>query len=144
MTERKTRSDATSEEAKAEFVKLLAQHGTIGDAAKRSGIGYSTIMRLRKTDETFRAQNDIAQEIYCDALEVEADRRAVKGVKKTVFYKGEDVGNQTVFSDLLLIFRLKALRPEKYRERIDNAVSGDVHVTVKQYTPQKVEPPKDD
>ena len=47
----------------------------------------------------------------------EADRRAKDGVLKPVFYKGEIVGSIPQYSDNLLMFRLKALRPDKYRER---------------------------
>jgi hypothetical protein len=140
----KPNANATSEEAKANFVSLLAQYGSIGAAQKLSGIGYSTIMRLRKEDPKFRHLNDMAMEVYADTLEEEADRRAVKGVKKPIYYKGKRIGVQSTYSDLLLIFRLKALRPEKYRERVDQNVTGDVNVTVKRYTPEPLEPPADD
>ena len=35
------------------------------------------------------------------------------------WYKGQPGGYVREYSDLLLMFRLKALRPEKYRERVD-------------------------
>ncbi len=51
---------------------------------------------------------------------LEVYRRAVKGVKKAVgWYKGVAGGYVREYSDLLLMFQLKALRPEKYRERVD-------------------------
>ena len=51
-------------------------------------------------------------------LEAEADRRAVEGVVKPLFYKGQRLPVEVrEYSDVLLMFRLKALRPEQYRER---------------------------
>ena len=47
-------------------------------------------------------------------------RRAVKGVKKPVgWYKGVAGGHVREFSDNLLMFQLKAMRPEKFRDRVD-------------------------
>ncbi len=55
-----------------------------------------------------------------DILEAEAFRRAVEGVEKPVgWYKGEPGGYVREYSDVLLMFQLKALRPEKCRERVD-------------------------
>jgi hypothetical protein len=50
------------------------------------------------------------------ALENEAVRRAYHGVEKPVFYKGEVCGYTQDYSDTLLIFLLKARKPEVYRE----------------------------
>ena len=50
-------------------------------------------------------------------LEDEARRRALQGVEKPVFREGRQVGTVTEYSDTLLIFLLKARRPEKFRDR---------------------------
>ena len=52
-----------------------------------------------------------------DALEDEALRRAFHGSERPVFQGKELVGYVRDYSDTLLIFMLKARRPEKYRER---------------------------
>ena len=44
---------------------------------------------------------------HCDALEAEARRRAVEGVRKPVFYQGVICGWVGEYSDTLLIFLLK-------------------------------------
>lgn len=49
--------------------------------------------------------------------EAEADRRGHTGFPEPVFYEGVHVADRTKYSDGLLMFRLKALAPEKYRER---------------------------
>jgi hypothetical protein len=56
----------------------------------------------------------------CDILEAEAHRRAVEGVEKPVgWYKGRPGGYVREYSDVLLIFLLKGLRPEKYKDRLE-------------------------
>ena len=52
-----------------------------------------------------------------DALEDEAVRRAVEGVIKPVFHQGKRVGTLRVFSDPLLMFLLRARRPERFADR---------------------------
>jgi hypothetical protein len=67
-----------------------------------------------------------------DRLEAEARQRAVEGVRreKGVYYDGVRVATEveTVYSDTLLIFLLKGLAPEKYRERYDVRHGGEIHV----------------
>jgi hypothetical protein len=67
-----------------------------------------------------------AQEEAVEALELEARRRAAQGVLKPVYYRGAVCGRVREYSDTLLIFLLKAARPEKYRDnaRIEHEVSG--------------------
>ncbi len=53
-------------------------------------------------------------------LESEANRRAVEGVEKPVgWHRGQPGGYVRDYSDTLLIFLLKGLRPEKYQERLE-------------------------
>ena len=53
-------------------------------------------------------------------LEAEAHRRAVEGVEEPVgWYKGVAGGTVRRYSDALLIFTLKGLLPDRYRERKD-------------------------
>ena len=54
-----------------------------------------------------------------ETLETEAFERATTGVPEPVFYKGCWVDTIRKKSDLMLIFLLKARRPEVYRERFD-------------------------
>jgi hypothetical protein len=59
-------------------------------------------------------------------LEDEAVRRAYEGVEKPVCQMGKEVGVIREYSDTMLIFLLKGLRPAKYRERYDVVVeAGD-------------------
>jgi hypothetical protein len=58
--------------------------------------------------------------------EDEADRRAVEGVKKPVFYKGVECGFVREFSDQLLTVQLKAGNPAKYADHKNVRHSGAV------------------
>lgn len=95
---------------------------------------------MRNTDAQFAADWDEALETAADLLEYEARRRAEQGVQRVKFDRGkpimvpvlganglvvrDDNGNPEMipyieheYSDSLMMFLLKAARPEKYRER---------------------------
>lgn len=73
----------------------------------------------RERDPVFRGAMLEAKLRFAESLESEAHRRAVIGVKKDVYYKGDVVGEVTEYSDQLLTTLLKANMPDKYRERVD-------------------------
>ncbi len=77
-------------------------------------------------DPEYVAAFATAREEAADRLEREAIRRAVDGAEKPVYQAGKLVGTIREYSDTLLIFTLKGLRPEKYRERYDQRVTADV------------------
>lgn len=107
-----------------EFIDLIASGSTVVDACKCVGYGYTQAYEYRKQDEAFDSAWTDADEAAVQRMEKEADRRALEGTLKPVFYQGEEVGTIREFSDTLLIFRLKAKRPDVYRERTD--VSGTI------------------
>lgn len=116
--------DATRQER---FLKILAASGIVTPAAKGAGVSRFTVYRYRDIDPDFARRWREAEEAYADALEKEAYRRAVIGTLEPVFYQGEVVGKIRRYSDSLLAQKLKARRPDKYRER----VSMDANVNVK-------------
>lgn len=108
---------------KAAFLLSLAAYGNVSAAARAVGIDRRTAQKARKEDPAFDEAWAEALEDAADALEEEARRRAVHGVARDrgVYYKGELLATETVveYSDVLLIFLLKACRPERFRERFD-------------------------
>ena len=98
------------------FFKALAEGAAVGVACAEAGYGRRTAYEYRDKFEKFADRWDEAVETAVERLEAEADRRAVEGVLKPVFHRGEVCGHIRVFSDNLLMFRLKALRPHKYRD----------------------------
>ena len=84
--------------------------------------------RTRNRSKAFRRSWDEALEQAVDLLEGEARRRAT-GIKRDVWYGGAVVGTESVYSDTLLIFLLKAHRPHKFRDNVKVEHSGGMEVT---------------
>lgn len=111
------------------FLKALAVSGVVLTACKKAKIGRTTAYKVRDEDTEFAVAWDAALDDAADVMEEEAHRRAVTGVVKPVYQGGKEVGRIREYSDTLLIFRLKAARPEKYRERTDVRHSGKIDVS---------------
>jgi hypothetical protein len=94
------RTARTPEKAFDDFLAALAQGATVAEACKTAGLGRRTAYDQRQRDEAFALRWADAIEEGTEALESEARRRAMEG------------------SDTLMIFLLKARRPEVYRERM--------------------------
>ena len=76
------------------------------------------LYEVRAADPDFAADWDDARQEYADALETVADRRAVEGyVKQVIVPPNGPPIELRAYSDVLLMFRLKALRPEQYKDR---------------------------
>jgi hypothetical protein len=105
------------DEKRAKFLAKLAEGASIHAAAAAATIGRSTAYEWRDADPKFAKAWDDAVEAGTDALEDEAVRRAYSGTDELVFYQGQQCGVIRRYSDTLLIFMLKARRPEKFKER---------------------------
>jgi hypothetical protein len=114
--------------AKQAFLAEFRLHGIVAPAARAAGIARQTVYEWQEHDPEFAVALNLAREEAIDALEHEAHRRAVFGVKqeRPIYYRGELVGTQEVteYSDRLLELALKAGRPDKYRERYDVTTAG--------------------
>ena len=103
---------------KGRFLAELRKTGNITHAVTVIGIDRRHIYRIREGDAEFAAAWDDAIQAYADKLEAAADQRAVDGyVKQVVLLDDGDPIEIRAYSDVLLMFRLKALRPEQYKER---------------------------
>lgn len=108
------------------FLDVLAKTGRVSEAAR--AVGYTdtaTLQQFRRNDEEFAEAWDHALEAAAHVLEEEAIRRATEGVLEPVFYKGEVAGYKTNYSDTLLMFVLRGLKPGVYRE---NQRGGDTNI----------------
>lgn len=93
------------------FLASLAKWGNVMHACRAAKCDRGLVYHTRAKDPEFAAKWDAAVVEAGEALELEATRRAMKG------------------SDTLIIFRLKALYPEKYRERFGVEHSGGIELT---------------
>lgn len=113
------------------FADQLRDHGGVSRAARTIGMARGYMYEVKASQADFSLEWDEAVAEYVEKLEMEADRRAHDGVEKTIFYQGIVVGEERNYSDTLMIFRLKALRPDIYRENSSVNLTGQLDVGVK-------------
>ncbi len=92
------------------MLAALAKTGNISASARAADIERSTHYKWIRSDPDYAAAADQALETAVDVLEAVARKRAMVG------------------SDTLLIFLLKAARPEKYQDRFHVEHAGKVKV----------------
>lgn len=116
-------------EKRAQLLEAITTHGgNVTAAAKECAIGRQTVFDWKAADPEFKRQLEAAIDRGVDMLEDEARRRAFAGWDEPVYQKGELVGHVRRYDTILLIFMLKAHRPEKYRERVEN-INRDMPIT---------------
>jgi hypothetical protein len=110
---------------KRAFLAAFAQIGTVSGAAEASKCNRASHYVWRKTDAEYASAFLEAQDMAADVLEAEAVRRARDGWEERVYENGELVRSTRKFSNTLLMFLLKGMRPEKFRERysLDHGIS---------------------
>lgn len=113
---------------KVRVVEALREGATLTLAAERAGISDETVRRWRQADEQFAVQVASAIDAGTDRMIDEARRRAVAGNEKPVYQGGAKVGTVREYSDNLLMFLIKARRPE-YRDSYRVEHSGGISVT---------------
>jgi hypothetical protein len=113
---------------KRAFLLAYSECLHIEDSAAHADIDRQLHYHWLKTDPVYVAAFALAKEIGCEALESEAVRRAKKGVQRTIYYKASPIGEETVYSDSLLIFLLKGAMPEKYKDRFQVEHKGAIEL----------------
>ena len=108
------------------FLTALATGASVSAACCAAKFGRRRAYDWRDADEAFAAEWEDALEAGTDLMEDEMRRRAVEGVDEPRFHDGEICGYVRKYSDTLLIFMLKARRPDKYKERGEVAQTGKV------------------
>jgi transposase-like protein len=110
-------ADPIGDAKKRAFLEAFADTGNVSAAARAADVGRRTHYDWLKKDKEYKAAYEAAVEDAADALELEARARAM-GEQEPVFdKKGELVGHRKKASDLLMIFLLKGLRPDKYAQQ---------------------------
>ncbi len=110
--------------AVAEFFRLFAASGSVAFAADRTGLSRSVLYRRKRTDPAFARRWTEAQELGVSKVRDEVFRRAVVGVKRPVFYGGEQIGKVRHYDNRLLWSLLKSHEPETYGPRRPQPVGG--------------------
>ena len=114
------KGDVAPRRGQKAFLAAFRETGNVRLACEVAGVGRTSHYRWREENPAYREAFDLARQDATDVLEAEAHRRAVEGIEEPVgWYKGVAGGTVRRYSDVLLIFLLKSLRPERYRERVD-------------------------
>jgi hypothetical protein len=111
------------------FLEFLSQGASVSAAARASGYTRSRLYEWRRADPAFASAWSDSLGRGTDLLEDEALHRAKDGVDEPRFYQGQLCGHVRKYSDTLLIFLLKARRPEKYGDKAQAEHAG--HITVR-------------
>lgn len=109
---------------RAAFLAALAETGNVSHAARAAKASRSRAYQLKAEDPDFAAEWCDALETATDALDAEARRRALDGVETPHFHQGQVAGTVRKYSDTLLMFLLRAHRPDLYRERAGLTTRG--------------------
>ena len=125
---------------RAVFLAALAETASVTRACEAAKFPRQCAYDWRRDDADFAAAWDEAVERGTDALEDEAVRRAKDGVAKPVYYHGNRVDTVRDPSDPLLMFLLKARRPEVYRDQVQITGKLSLEALVNQSL-QSLEPP---
>jgi hypothetical protein len=99
-------------EKKQQFLAALADFPNVSAAAEKVAVSRVTLYEHRANDPDFAAAWDAALDEGIEKVEATALKRGL------------------ATSDTLLIFMLKAYRPEKYRENIRHELAGELNIRV--------------
>jgi hypothetical protein len=107
-------SGVWTEEQKDNFLRFLEKTCNATEAARLVGKKAVAAAALRQKDPRFAADWTETENAMLDMLEAKVIQRAIKGVKRGRYYKGEKIGADRFFSDQLALFLLRARRPAIY------------------------------
>lgn len=112
------------------FLNALRDIPNVTRACRIANITRQWAYEMKRSDAQFASEWEDALDQGIEAMEAEAMRRAVEGIDKPIFYQGDEVALLREYSDTLMIFLLKAHRPERYRESSNiDITSGGAPIT---------------
>lgn len=113
------RHDGWTAERQEAFLKTLASCGCVREACAAVGMSHVSAYRLRARPSAiaFRKAWDAALDCAMHRLEEAALSRALHGVARPVFYKGEQVGEWRHHDERLTMFLLRYRRAHRYCEQ---------------------------
>ena len=122
---------SAQEHLHAEFADLVAEGHDVNSACAKMGLGASTVRAALNPNSksycpSFVALYSEAKQEFGEKLQVEAFRRAVTGNKRDIYFQGVVVGQETVYSDSLLLAMLKAYNPAFTERSIVQNINGNV------------------
>ena len=119
------RHDGWTPERQIGFIEALAECGCVDEACQRVGISRASAyaLRVRPDAIAFRMAWDAALDLAVKALSDAVFARALHGVSRPVFYKGEQVGERIYFDERLAMFVLRYRDPCRYGAWLDRTIA---------------------
>jgi len=105
------RNTRITEEEKNKALETYSKLGNLTAAAQIAHVSRETLYAEMRRSKAFKQSMERAYEEYCDKWELILEKRA-----------------QEPKADLLLMFKMKAMMPDKYREKIDHKVDSNIKI----------------
>ncbi|HUE79400.1 MAG TPA: hypothetical protein VMN38_07195 [Sphingomicrobium sp.] len=107
------------------FVEALSETACVVEAARIVGMSAvgAYALRRRPCAHHFREAWDAALDMGVQRLEQVALGRALNGVPRPVFYKGEQVGEWREYDERLAMFLLRYRRPARFGAALDHVLA---------------------
>jgi len=116
------------------FLQRLAAGDMPSTAAKKAGASLKQVRELQESSRAFAEMYSEAISTKVDLIEEAAFERAVNGIAKPLYYKGEPIGEERQYSDPLLSKLLEAYRPETFTPRQNVKQYTAIEVSVRDFT----------
>ncbi len=121
------RHDGWTAERQIAFIEALAETACVEEACRRVGMSDSAAykLRARPCGAPFRRAWDAALDYSLGRLKQAALGRALNGVPRPIFHRGEQVGEWRDYDERLTMFLLRARRPERFGKWIERMLAPD-------------------
>ena len=121
----RARHDGWTPEKQIAFIEALAETACVEEACRRVGMTDTSAYRLRRRPigALFREAWDAALDYGLHRLEQAALSRALNGVPRPVFHKGEQVGEWRHYDERLTMFLLRTRRPARFGKWMDRLLT---------------------
>ena len=98
------------------FLQAYRTHGLFTKAAQAAGVTKSSIEKYCQAKtadaEQFQLNVEQAASQWADTIEAEITRRAITGIDRDLYYKGEYIATEKVYSDTLLLKLAEVRNPD--------------------------------
>lgn len=121
------RHDGWTPQKQIAFIEALAETACVEEACRRVGMSDSAAYKLRRRPcgAPFREAWDAALDYALHRLEQAALGRALNGVPRPIFQKGEQVGEWRHFDERLTMFLLRTRRPARFGKWVDRMLAPE-------------------
>lgn len=118
------------------FLQVYRETGLMAQAAKAAGTTKSAIEKFvqgkHAEAEVFALNVQEAAAQWGDVIKAELTRRAITGVERAVWHKGQEVGSETVYSDTLLALMATNTLPEY--KKVPEQTNAPVQIVINTFS----------